>query len=230
MNHTKKMAAGLLALLPAGGVLAGCGGQSREDAIGALTNTETPTAAAKATPTANAEDEFEAGVCTDTEYTNAWIGLKFTATDDMTMQTKEQIQDSQEAGAELLQVEQSSNANVVTEMAAVTPEGNNINISAVKDQSGVITPSMYVRQMENALEAQTGENVSYEFGDPSQRTVAGVEFETLDLRCTIEQNGQEFTMNQTMLVCKKGNWLYQMVISYFEDDALETFLACFSAV
>ena len=33
------------------------------------------------------------------------------------MQTKEQIQDSQEAGAELLQVEQSSNANVVTEMA-----------------------------------------------------------------------------------------------------------------
>ena len=58
----------------------------------------------------------------------------------------------------------------------------------------------------------------------------GVEFETLDLRCTIEQNGQEFTMNQTMLVCKKGNWLYQMVISYFEDDALETFLACFSAV
>ena len=146
------------------------------------------------------------------------------------MQTKEQIQDSQEAGAELLQVEQSSNANVVTEMAAVTPEGNNINISAVKDQSGVITPSMYVRQMENALEAQTGENVSYEFGDPSQRTVAGVEFETLDLRCTIEQNGQEFTMNQTMLVCKKGNWLYQMVISYFEDDVLETFLACFSAV
>lgn len=204
MNHTKKMAAGLLALLLAGGVLAGCGGQSREDAIGALTNTETPTAAAKATPTANAEDEFEAGVCTDAEYTNAWIGLKFTATDDMTMQTKEQIQDSQEAGAELLQVEQSSNANVVTEMAAVTPEGNNINISAVKDQSGVITPSMYVRQMENALEAQTGENVSYEFGDPSQRTVAGVEFETLDLRCTIEQNGQEFTMNQTMLVCKKG--------------------------
>lgn len=140
MNHTKKMAAGLLALLLAGGVLAGCGGQSREDAIGALTNTETPTAAAKATPTANAEDEFEAGVCTDAEYTNAWIGLKFTATDDMTMQTKEQIQDSQEAGAELLQVEQSSNANVVTEMAAVTPEGNNINISAVKDQSGVITP------------------------------------------------------------------------------------------
>ena len=219
MNHTKKMAAGLLALLLAGGVLAGCGGQSREDAIGALTNTETPTAAAKATPTANAEDEFEAGVCTDAEYTNAWIGLKFT-----------EIQDSQEAGAELLQVEQSSNANVVTEMAAVTPEGNNINISAVKDQSGVITPSMYVRQMENALEAQTGENVSYEFGDPSQRTVAGVEFETLDLRCTIEQNGQEFTMNQTMLVCKKGNWLYQMVISYFEDDVLETFLACFSAV
>lgn len=52
-----------------------------------------------------------------------------------------------------MQVEQSSNANVVTEMAAVTPEGNNINISAVKDQSGVITPSMYVRQMENALEA-----------------------------------------------------------------------------
>lgn len=45
MNHTKKMAAGLLALLLAGGVLAGCGGQSREDAIGALTNTETPTAA-----------------------------------------------------------------------------------------------------------------------------------------------------------------------------------------
>lgn len=89
MNHTKKMAAGLLALLLAGGVLAGCGGQSREDAIGALTNTETPTAAAKETPTANAEDEFEAGVCTDTEYTNAWIGLKFTATDDMTMQTKE---------------------------------------------------------------------------------------------------------------------------------------------
>lgn len=219
MNHTKKMAAGLLALLLAGGVLAGCGGQSREDAIGALTNTETPTAAAKATPTANAEDEFEAGVCTDAEYTNAWIGLKFT-----------EIQDSQEAGAELLQVEQSSNANVVTEMAAVTPEENNINISAVKDQSGVITPSMYVRQMENALEAQTGENVSYEFGDPSQRTVAGVEFETLDLRCTIEQNGQEFTMNQTMLVCKKGNWLYQMVISYFEDDVLETFLACFSAV
>ena len=219
MNHTKKMAAGLLALLLAGGVLAGCGGQSREDAIGALTNTETPTAAAKATPTANAEDEFEAGVCTDAEYTNAWIGLKFT-----------EIQDSQEAGAELLQVEQSSNANVVTEMAAVTPEGNNINISAVKDQSGVITPSMYVRQMENALEAQTGENVSYEFGDPSQRTVAGVEFETLDLRCTIEQNGQEFSMNQTMLVCKKGNWLYQMVISYFEDDVLETFLACFSAV
>ena len=61
-----------------------------------------------------------------------------------------------------MQVEQSSNANVVTEMAAVTPEGNNINISAVKDQSGVITPSMYVRQMENALEAQTGENVSYD--------------------------------------------------------------------
>ena len=91
MKHTKKMAAGLLALLLAGGVLAGCGGQSREDAIGALTNTETPTAAAKATPTANAEDEFEAGVCTDAEYTNAWIGLKFTATDDMTMQTKEQI-------------------------------------------------------------------------------------------------------------------------------------------
>ncbi|MFQ7281660.1 MAG: hypothetical protein ACLRP7_05125 [Christensenellales bacterium] len=60
--------------------------------------------------------------------------------------------------------------------------------------------------------------------------MAGVEFETLDLRCTIEQNGQEFIMNQTMLVCKKGNWLYQMVISYFEDDALETFLACFSAV
>lgn len=30
MNHTKKMAAGLLALLLAGGVLAGCGGQSRE--------------------------------------------------------------------------------------------------------------------------------------------------------------------------------------------------------
>ncbi len=28
MNHTKKMAAGLLALLLAGGVLAGCGGQS----------------------------------------------------------------------------------------------------------------------------------------------------------------------------------------------------------
>ncbi len=46
MNHTKKMAAGLLALLLAGGVLAGCGGQSREDAIDALTNTETPTAAA----------------------------------------------------------------------------------------------------------------------------------------------------------------------------------------
>lgn len=140
MNHTKKMAAGLLALLLAGGVLAGCGGQSREDAIDALTNTETPTASAKATPTANAEDEFEAGVCTDSEYTNAWIGLKFTATDDMTMQTKEQIQDSQEAGADLLQMEQSGSANMVTEMAAVTPEGNNINISAVKDPSGVITP------------------------------------------------------------------------------------------
>ena len=36
-------------------------------------------------------------------------------------------------------------------------------------------------------------------------------------------------MNQTMLVCKKGDWLYQIVISYFDDDALETFLACFSA-
>lgn len=136
MNHTKKMAAGLLALLLAGGVLAGCGGQSREDAIGALTNTETPTAAAKATPTANAEDEFEAGVCTDTEYTNAWIGLKFTATDDMTMQTKEQIQDSQEAGAELLQVEQSSNANVVTEMAAVTPEGTTSIFPPLKTKAG----------------------------------------------------------------------------------------------
>ncbi|MFR7474006.1 MAG: hypothetical protein ACLUVV_05120 [Christensenellales bacterium] len=163
------------------------------------------------------------------EYTNAWIGLKFTATDDMTMQTKEQIQDSQEAGADLLQMEQSGSANMVTEMAAVTPEGNNINISAVKDPSGVITPSVYVRQMENVLEAQTGENVSYEFDEPSQRTVAGVEFETLDLRCTLEQNGREFTMNQTMLVCKKGDWLYQIVISYFDDDALETFLACFSA-
>ncbi len=145
------------------------------------------------------------------------------------MQTKEQIQDSQEAGADLLQMEQSGSANMVTEMAAVTPEGNNINISAVKDPSGVITPSVYVRQMENVLEAQTGENVSYEFDEPSQRTVAGVEFETLDLRCTLEQNGREFTMNQTMLVCKKGDWLYQIVISYFDDDALETFLACFSA-
>ena len=136
MNHTKKMAAGLLALLLAGGVLAGCGGQSREDAIGALTNAETPTAAAKETPTANAEDEFEAGVCTDAEYTNAWIGLKFTATDDMTMQTKEQIQDSQEAGPELLQVEQSSNANVVTEMAAVTPEGTTSIFPPLKTKAG----------------------------------------------------------------------------------------------
>ena len=136
MNHTKKMAAGLLALLLAGGVLAGCGGQSREDAIGALTNTETPTAAAKATPTANAEDEFEAGVCTDTEYTNAWIGLKFTATDDMTMQTKEQIQDSQEAGAELLQVEQSSNANVLRKWRRLRRRGTTSIFPPLKTKAG----------------------------------------------------------------------------------------------
>lgn len=227
MNHTKKMAAGLLALACI--VLAGCGGQSREDAIGTLTRTETP--AATSTPAAVPKEEaFEAGICTDTEYTNAWIGLKFTAADGMTMQTKAQIEDSQEAGAELLQMEQSGadSANMVTEMAATTPEGNNINISAVKDPSGVVTASLYVRQMANALDAQTGENVSYEFDEPSQRTVAGIVFDTLDLRCTVVQNGREFSMNQTMLVCKKGDWLYQMVVSYFDEDAREEFLACFS--
>ena len=47
--------------------------------------------------------------------------------------------------------------------------------------------------------AQTGENVSYEFDEPSQRTVAGVESETRPSPY-VRAKRTEFTMNQTMLV------------------------------
>ena len=101
-------------------------------------------------------------------------------------------------------------------------------VGVVEDPENNLTEQAYLDQTQRRLEQYKAEETTYAFDAQTARTIAGQPFTALT--CTMHIKGSDpAEMKQTILVQKKENLFYQIVISYYDEAALEAFLDCFSA-
>lgn len=200
MRLWKKTAACLLALGLAGCLLAGCGAEK--------------------------ENTFVPGTITQTGYTSPWIGLTFTLPGSgMTMQSQEDIR---QAAGDTMAEDTADKIADSAELMVTTERGDTMAVGVVEDPENNLTEQAYLDQTQRRLEQYKAEETTYAFDAQTARTIAGQPFTALT--CTMHIKGsQPVEMKQTILVQKKENLFYQIVISYYDEAALEAFLDCFSA-
>ena len=199
MNLWKKTAACLLAVGLAGAVLAGCGGQK--------------------------ENSFVPGTITQTGYTSPWIGLTFTLPGGMTMQSQEDIR---QAAGDTMAEDTADKIADSAELMVTTERGDTMAIGVVEDPENNLTEQAYLDQTQRQLEQYKVAGTTYAFEAQTTRTIAGLPF--AELTCAMHIGGsQPVEMKQTILVQKKENLFYQIVVSYYDEDALDAFLDGFSA-
>lgn len=200
MNLWKKTAACLLAVGLAGAVLAGCGAEKK--------------------------NTFVPGTITQTGYTSPWIGLTFTLPGSgMTMQSQEDIR---QAAGDTMAEDTADKIADSAELMVTTERGDTMAIGVVEDPENNLTEQAYLDQTQRQLEQYKAEETAYAFEAQTTRTIAGQSFAVL--ACTMQIGGsQPVEMKQTILVQKKENLFYQIVVSCYDEDALDAFLDCFSA-
>lgn len=199
MNLWKKGAACTLALGLVCAALAGCGAEKK--------------------------NSFVPGTITQTGYTSPWIGLTFTLPSGMTMQSQADIR---QAAGDTMTEDSADKIADSAELMVTTERGDTMAIGVVEDPENNLTEQAYLDQTQRQLEQYKAAETTYAFEQQTTRTLAGQPFAALT--CTLHIEGSEpVEMKQTILVQKKENLFYQIVISYYDDNALDTFLDCFSA-
>ncbi len=191
--------AGVLGCLLLCGALAGCsGGDSQSQTVSVVST-------------------YQKGVVEGNVFTSTWMGIQYTAPEDMTMLSQEVL----DAG---------SKDNVQMEMQARREDGSGDNIAMLTEDistASSIDEAGYVElvkgQMPNGLQDVT-------FGEVGTRTIAGQDFTELPYTYTRDVNGTKTTMNQ-ILLCKKIE--YRMVcitLTLSGENSEDYLLAGFSQI
>ena len=193
----KKMIAGALCVLLLCSVLVGCSGQSEGT---------------------QSYPEYTVGTRTSTTFTSEWMKLTYTLTDDMVMETDDQI----------AQLTQAGNEQVTYEAVASNSNGSSIVIVAEKLSSSSMDENQYLSSAKKQL--QNSKNYEITFEETGKQTVAGQEFVTLPYAVTVNNNGTKMTITQTILCKKQGDRMICVTLTYPDKDNYEKMLAGFSAL
>ena len=211
--------------------LSGCGKAASSETSGTPAGSD----ASASTQTVVQEKEYAPGTRTDAEYTSAWLGLKYTPSENMVMASDDEINSMMQAGAKALYKDSAegqkmldyANISTVYEMLAVDvadggTAGNVVILAEQLALSGT-TEEQYIAALKQQF---NGLNVSVTFNEPTTRDVCGITFK--ELSYTMETNGT--SINQTALIKKIGDRMACIMLTYSDAASMNTLLAGFSAL
>lgn len=208
MKRTKRwmatLAAGLLAL----GIVAGC----------------------------SSVPAYEAGTRTSKAFTSEWMGLKFNLPGDMAMVSDEQLEQLMQISADVMyedsktgqQMVDYAKVAVVYEMMAQSDNDRSNVIVMAEKISNSMTEEKYIEASKSQISTQlTADYQVVKEGET--RVLGGQDFKELTYAVDASKT-LGYTLDQTMLVKKKGDRMIVIVFSYSGEEQLQKLMDGFSAL
>ncbi|MDL2300680.1 hypothetical protein LJC01_03440 [Clostridiaceae bacterium OttesenSCG-928-D20] len=202
--------------------------------------TETPEPEESETPEPEPEDDdalkngtikgYDMGIVDGNVYESEWMNLRFTAPEEFTMSTTEELLALISVSLDAALKDENDKAlfdaaaekSVYEMMATHSMGAPNIIVMAEQIPNGMSEKS-YMAALKNSLDLV---EMDYVFSELYTTEVAGIEFTALDMDTTA--SGIE--MKQTMLVSANGDRAYIMSLTYFDAADKDTMLNCFEAL
>lgn len=179
---------------------------------------------------------YEAGTRTSSEFTSAWMGLKFTLPDDMVMVSDEQLEQLMQISADVMYTDSKTGEQMIDYtklvvvhemMAQSTSDGSNVIVMAEKT-TGNMTEDKYIETAKKQIQTQL--NAEYRVvTEGATRTLAGQEFKELTYAVDASKT-LGYSLDQTMLVKKKGDRMIVIVFGYGGAEQLQKLMDGFSAL
>ncbi len=243
------LAAGMLAAL-----LAGCGQAAGENAVsssGASSEsgeptpepspsatpspTPSPTPTETPTPTPPPEEGYAPGVCTDTDYTNESLGLRFVPSDSMVMVTSEDFETLFDLTLDFLDksadtgtpLPEDFELSATYEMAAIDVTGGS-TVIIVSEKLPAAYADMTVEEYLDLAFQQAGlAGGSAAYGEPEPMELCGVDFTAVHYTMDL---GNGLTSGQSLLLKKIDDQIVAVTLSYPDTTTRDALLGCFTSL
>ena len=232
----KKVSAIILAVIMALFFVA-CGDENVKGTVeqtGSQNQSSVPAGGNKTDSDSSEADEFSVGASANNKYENAYFGIGCTLDSNWVFSTDDEIKQMNDMSLDLIGEEYAEaikNASLIYDMMATVPGGiESVNI--VIENVGVLYGSLLstdeyldnsVSSVEGALESMGFDNVSAEKGT---LVFAGSERPILSVSASVA----EFSMNETIVVLKKGNYIASITVASDSEENSKKILSNFYAV
>ncbi len=166
----------------------------------------------------------EKGIIEGSVYTSETLGIRFTAPDGWEYYSEEELEQFQDES----QPETEETADSIQDMICVNmTDGSSINIlyEDLKSLYGaILNEKSYIEIGIENIEDTLGDSVIS--ADSATVEVDGTSFNCIKLRTDYDT----FTMEQTMLVKKVGNYMVLITVSSFTEDQVSDILKCITLI
>lgn len=177
---------------------------------------------------------FSRGVITGNAYVSSYLGLRFTAPEDWSYATDEELSELMGISMDIIgedvygdnkeQAEELAKQAVIYDMIAAAPNGSNVQIVLenleVSTGSADLTEAEYAEILRTQLASIT--DLSYEVSDSYTDTLAGLSFTVVD--ATVKENA----LTQRFWLRRVDNYILHLTFSGLQED-VESFSALFAA-
>ncbi len=229
----------LVLVLASSLLMTACGGQSTSaEADAQTTGDEAVAVVAEETETTEAETEetqeepeiavapeekvrdYVKGTSDENGYASEWLGLRFTAPEDATMMTEEELNDLMGISKDLLSGDANALQAEYAELTSViemicTAESGTPNISMSTEKITVsVSIEDYLKAFEETLTSVTTMTYTVISNDETV-TIGGKEFNKIGVKA--ECDGQ--TMYQDCYIAMQGDRIISNAVTYTEDTA-----------
>lgn len=171
------------------------------------------------------DEVYTKAVIDNNIFTNECLNMKFTPTEDMVMLTQEEVYQAMESGAEILDINNIDDYDLLSELSVTNVLTNeSVMIQAEKVKYSAINIDQYIKVLKNQLEDI--EEYKFEISDTYAYELCGRTYNTLDAKAEIE--GIE--LNQKYLVSEVGDRFVVISFTYFTEDGLNNMLNCFETL
>ncbi len=175
------------------------------------------------------KNTFERGTSDENGWVSKWIGLKFTPTEEMVMATADEIESMMQIGADAYikdefgeQLVDYAKVSCVYEMMASSIKGDNVMVMEEKLPLSNMDVNQYVTSFKSSFDMTIAEDMV--FSELSKYTLAGVEFDKLDL--TYSMSGVQ--LSQSYLFKKQEDRMIGIIFTVINEGAFESMASMFS--